>query len=288
MTELAPIKVRTTPALLTPFTSVGRELYDVVRNPLAFFGGLFGTAALIGGVVAYIMFGPDVALADESDDLDLEFLPGELVRIGEKMDPADIPEKIIVEETVAAETVAEEKVTVEETIEPPPPEPKKVDKPKEPIKAKEAPDPNKKKDVKQSDKNRETNTPHKDLPTVKDLPGDPFGDAGGWSDLAKAGDPWATAVMKALNGMKVGVFGAQGKDATYKFQLDVCPDGTLKQRKRVQSTGDAGLDGKIANALGSIRVPLTNEVKAKLGGKCQRVRYDFTWRGTGGGSGSVR
>ena len=32
----------------------------------------------------------------------MEFVPGELVRKGEKMDPADIPEKIIVEETVAA------------------------------------------------------------------------------------------------------------------------------------------------------------------------------------------
>ena len=41
------------------------------------------------------------------------------------------------------------------------------------------------------------------------------------------------------------MFGAQGKDAVYQFQLDVCPDGKLKQRKRVKSSGDSELDGKI-------------------------------------------
>ena len=284
-----PIKVRTTPALLSPFVSIGREFGDLFRNPTALIGGLVGTATMMGGVVAFVLFGPQLdAQAGEPDDdeLDMQFMPGELMRKGEQMDPEDIPEKIIVEETVAAEAKTETKVTTDEKAIPNP-EPKKNDKPKEDIKSTEKPDPNKK-NVKESDKNRDSNTPYKDLPTVKDLPGNPFGDANGWSDMAKDGDPWATAVLGALNGMKVGVFGAQGKDAVYQFQLDVCPDGKLKQRKRVKSSGDSELDGKIENALGAIKVPLTKEVIAALGGGCKKIRYDFTWKGTGGGSGSVK
>lgn len=283
------IKVRTIPALLAPFASFTREFADILRNPVAFVGGLVGTGAFAGGVFALAMFGPkfEVSAAEEDDEeLDMEFLPGELMRKGEKIDPEKIPEKIIVEETVAAEAKTETKVTKDEKAAPDP-EPKKADKPKEDVKATEKPDPNKK-GAKESDKNRDTNNPYKDPPTVKDLPGDPFGDPDGWSDINKAGDPWATAVMKALNGMKVGVFGAQGKDAIYQFQLDVCPDGKLKQRKRVKSTGDNELDGKIANALDAIKVPLTKEVVAALGGGCKKIRYDFTWKGTGGGSGSVK
>ena len=285
-----PIKVRTVPALLAPFASVTREFVDILRNPVAFFGGLVGTGMFAGGVTLLVLFGPRFdALADEDkgDELDMEFLPGELMRKGEKIDPQEIPEKIIVEETVAAEAKTETKVTKDEKAAADP-EPKKNDKPKDDVKATEKPDPNKK-GAKESDKNRDSNDPYKkDPPTVKDLPGDPFGDPDGWSDINKAGDPWATAVMKALNGMKVGVFGAQGKDAVYQFQLDVCPDGKLKQRKRVKSSGDSELDGKIENALGAIKVPLTKEVIAALGGGCKKIRYDFTWKGTGGGSGSVK
>ena len=78
-----------------------------------------------------------------------------------------------------------------------------------------------------------TNTPYKkDLPTVHVNQGDPFGDPQGWDDLTRDGDPWATNVMKALNNMPVGTYAAKGAEGDYKFQLTICKDGTIKDRRR--------------------------------------------------------
>ena len=214
----------------------------------------------------------------------MEFVPGELVRLGPKLDPTQIPEKLIVEKTVAAETTTEVKVTTDEKAAPTP-EPKKNDK-KNDVKAIEKPDPNKK-GAKESDRNRDSNTPYNDLPTVKDLPGDPFGSADGWSDVAKAGDPWATEVMKVLNNMQVGTFGAQGKDAEYKFRLRVCPDGKLESQTK-KPTGDAMLDARIKSAIDGLKVNMPKNVVDLLKGKCQTIRYEFTWRGRGEGKGTVK
>ncbi len=275
-------KVRTTPALLAPFVSIGRELGDLFRNPTALVGGFLGSGAFVGAAVAFALFGPkfEASAAEDDDELEMEFMPGELMRKGEQMNPEDIPEKIIVEETVAAEAKTETKVTTDEKAKPDP-EPKKNDKPKDDVKSTEKPDPNKK-NVKESDKNRDSNTPYKDLPTVKDLPGNPFGDANGWSDMYKEGDPWATAVMGALNGMKIGAYGGQGKPLKYKFQLVVCADGSVDRIKVVEPSGDSGLDGAIKNAIESLKLPKAPpEIAKQLAGKCKRIPYDFTWSGSG-------
>lgn len=289
MSDSPEIKVRTVPMVLAPFVEIGRQVGDIFRNPAAFFGGLIGTALVSGGVAALVMFGPTFevsAAGDESDELEMEFVPGELVRLGEKLDPTQIPEKIIVEETRAAEAATETKVTTDDKAVPSE-QPKKEDKKKTDVKATEKPDPNKGKDVKESDKNRDSNTPYKDLPTVKDLPGDPFGSADGWSDTFKEGDPWATEVMKVLNNMKVGVYAAQGKDAEYQFRLEVCPDGRLKAQRK-KSTGDPTLDGAIQNAIASLKVSMPKNVGELLKGSCKTIKYQFTWRGKGGGGGSVK
>jgi outer membrane biosynthesis protein TonB len=279
-----PIKVRTTPALLSPFVSIGREFRVLFTNPTALLGGIFGSGAFIAGAVAFALFGPKFeanAAEDDDDELEMEFMPGELMRKGEQMDPEDIPEKIIVEETVAAEVKEEAKVTTDEKAQPNP-EPKKNDKPKEDIKATEKPDPNKGKDVKVSDKNRDSNTPYKDLPTVKDLPGNPFGDANGWSDMAKDGDPWATAVMGALNGMKVGAYAGQGTPASYQFQLVICADGSIDDVRVKKPSGDGQLDGAIKNALESLKLPKAPaDIAKQLAGKCKKIPYVFTWSGKG-------
>ncbi len=278
-----PIKVRTTPALLSPFVSIGREFGDLFSNPTALVGGVLGSASFVAAAVVFVLFGPKLdanAGEPEDDELDMQFMPGELMRKGEQMDPEDIPENIIVEETVAAEAKTETKVTTDEKATPNP-EPKKNDKPKDDIKSTEKPDPNKK-NVKESDKNRDSNTPYKDLPTVKDLPGNPFGDANGWSDMAKDGDPWATAVLGALNGMKVGAYAGQGKAATYKFQLVVCADGSVDRIKVTQPSGDTQLDGALKNAIESLKLPKAPpDIAKQLAGKCKRIPYDFTWSGKG-------
>jgi hypothetical protein len=151
-------------------------------------------------------------------------MPGELVRKGEKMDPETIPEKIIVEETVAAAAETETKITTDEKAKPEP-KPEKTDKPKDP-KATEKPDPNKK-GAKESDKNRDGNKQYdKDMPTVKDLPGDPLRLARRLVRHGEGRRPVGDGGAGALNGMKVGAYAGQGA-GDFKFQLVVCADGTV-------------------------------------------------------------
>ena len=277
-------KVRTVPALLSPFVSIGREFGDIFRNPVALVGGVLGSGSFVAAAVLFALFGPkfEASAADDDDDeLDMEFMPGELMRKGPQLNPEDIPEKIIVEETVAAEAKTETTVTTDEKAKPDPAEKKKNEKPKEDIKSTEKPDPNKK-GAKEGTKNQDKNTPYDDLPTVKELPGNPFGDPNGWSDMAKDGDPWATAVMGALNGMKVGAYAGQGTPASYQFQLVICADGSIDDVRVKKASGDSQLDGAIKNALESLKLPKAPaEIAKQLAGKCKKIPYIFTWSGSG-------
>ena len=277
-------KVRTVPALLSPFVSIGREFGDIFRNPVALVGGVLGSGSFVAAAVLFALFGPkfEASAADDDDDeLEMEFMPGELMRKGPQLNPEDIPEKIIVEETVAAEAKTETTVTTDEKAKPDPAEKKKNEKPKEDIKSTEKPDPNKK-GAKEGTKNQDKNTPYDDLPTVKELPGNPFGDPNGWSDMAKDGDPWATAVMGALNGMKVGAYAGQGTPASYQFQLVICADGSIDDVRVKKASGDSQLDGAIKNALESLKLPKAPaEIAKQLAGKCKKIPYIFTWSGSG-------
>jgi TonB family protein len=275
-------EVRTTPLWLAPFQSIGREFAVILQNTRAFTGGVIGSLALSAGLAALVLIGN--AKADEADEesemLDIEFVPGALVRLGEKRDEK-IPEKLIIEETVAAEEVAEETITKDEKT-PPPPETKKKDDIKETKeKGKVPPDPNKK-DAKVSDKNRDKNTPHNDLPTVKDLPGDPFGSADGWADMAKEGDPWATSVIGVLNKMKVPSFAAESKSGSLKFQIEICANGTIKEMRIRQKSADPKLDAAVKAAVEATKIPAPPANVAKqLAGGCKTIPYRFTWSGGG-------
>ena len=151
----------------------------------------------------------------EEDEYEIEFEPGALVKLGVEIEEKELPEKIITQETRQEEETVQETVTEEEEakpkVEPPEPDEKPKKKPKKP--------PVEKKDKKLPTSKMPTkkNTPYDDLPTVDYQKGDPFGDPGGWSDLAKDGDPWATAVMKALNNMPVGSYAAKAARATSSF-----------------------------------------------------------------------
>jgi len=267
--------IRSTPAIFAPAAAITRDLVDIARNPLALLGGFLGMLLTSGVLIIGLMVGGDANAEDDTDELEMEFLPGELVRKGPKLDPKDLPEKIIVEETVAEEQSAEESVTKEEKKVEPPPEEKKPEKKKS--KSKEKPDPNKK-NVKKDDKNRDSNTPHKDLPTVKDLPGDPFAGPNGWSDMAKDGDPWATAVIGALNGIKPPSFGGVGKPGTFRFRITICPNGTISAVQPKSSTGDKGYDAGIRNEIVRVKIPRPPANVAKqLKGKCKRIPYEFSY-----------
>jgi hypothetical protein len=277
--------VRGAPLLLAPFAELGRQFADMLNNPAAFFGALGGSALLTAGIAALLLFGPTFEdPPDDGGELEMVFLAGELVRLGEKLDPQEIPEKPVIPDTVATPDSAPSTVTDDDR------EQADVKKPdnskKNDSKSLEKPDPNKQ-GAQESDRNRDANTPYKDPKTADRLPGDPFGEAGGWSDTFKAGDPWATEVMKVLNNLEVGVYAGESKGGTYKFRLEVCPDGKLKAQRK-QSTGDTTLDGAIEAEIARKKVPVPKNVGDLLGGKCQKIKYEFTWQGTSGGRGNVQ
>jgi hypothetical protein len=231
------------------FMSFGRDFRDIFRNPMAFFGGLLGMILSAG--LAYLFFGVFANLqakADEDDELEIDFNPGTLVRIGEEIEEPEIPEKIVIPEMRQEEETVNETVTEDEEAKPKVEEKKPEDKPKKPP---EQP-PVEKKDKKLPISKLPPpppNTPFQDKPLNVKVKGDPFGDPGGWSDLKQDGDPWATAVMKALNGLKVGAFAAKGSPGDFKFKLTICKDGKVKTVQKLGGSADADLQNQVRLAL---------------------------------------
>jgi hypothetical protein len=276
------------------FSSLFRDLVDVLRNPLAVVGGVLGIALtgvgfwLVFGVMANSASAEDEANAEEDEELEIEFEPGALVKLGEQFEEPPIPEKIVIpemrqeieEEEPTPATVTEDEKAAPKT-EPEPEEP--PDKPiKEPKKDKP---PVEKKDKKLPTTNLPPpppNTPFNDKPLNVKVKGDPFGDPGGWSDIAKDGDPWATSVMKALNGMKVGSFAAKGKTGDFKFQLTICKDGTIKQVAKKGGSADAELQNAVRLALEQLEIPKPPaKVLALMKSNCAKIKYTFVWSGSG-------
>jgi outer membrane biosynthesis protein TonB len=277
MSETKP--VRPLPALLAPFAAFRREFADIARNPVACIGGLAGSGAFLSAAVALALFGPSISEAapPDPDELVMEFLPGELVRLGKQLDPEPIPEKIKTPDTVAASTPVEVTVTTKQEIADRPPEPTPPIKDPKPKPEKPAPH---KPDAKPADHTSEANTPYDDPATVDQPPGDPFSSPDGWSDMAKDGDPWATAVLAALNGMTVGSYAGAGQDVNFKFQLIICADGKIDEVRTKQSTGKPDFDGQIRNALQVLKLPKAPpEIAKQLGSKCKKIPYEFTWSG---------
>lgn len=264
-------------------------------NPGAVAGGIVGT--LLSGVMLYAAFVllPTIAVADdtEDEDFEIEFEPGALVRLGSEVEAPEIPEKVVIEETRAEEEVVEETITEEEDIPPDPePEPEPEEKPKP--KPDKPPPEKKDKKLKTSKLPTKKNTPYDDKPTNKPPPGkknkglpslqkgDPFGDPGGWADIAKDGDPWATAVMKALNNMSVGAYAGKGAKGDFKFQLTLCKDGTIKSvNKKGGSLSQDGQDA-VRLALEQLKLPKPPaKIASKMKGKCAKIKYKFRWSAGG-------
>lgn len=218
----------------------------------------------------------------ESDEFAIDFEPGALVKLGQKIDEKEIPEKIITQETRAEEEETPAETVTEKEQAPPKPEEKKKEpeeKPKNPVK----------KPAEQKDKKLPTsanpttkNTPFNDLPTADFDRGDPFGDPGGWADRAKDGDPWATAVMKALNNMPVGAYGAKGAEGDFKFQLTICKDGRISEV--VKKGGSLPSEGQnaVVLALNQTKIPKPPpDVASKMKSSCSKIRYTFVWSNRG-------
>lgn len=269
------LEVKTPSALLSPFFSLARDIRGLLAVPLAFFGGIFGAIVLSGALVFAMWWMEQSAEAApiEEDEFELEFQPGALTKLG--VEPKDIPEKAINEETRTPEDTVKEAVTEEEK----PPDEEIEKKPAE-EKPKDDKPVNKNDKAKISDKNRTDNNPYdKDLPNNIDPTGDPFGDPNGWSDLKKDGDPWATSVMAALNGMKVPAWAAKlpsGKP--YQFKLKICKDGKVSQVMSKSSSGNTDLDNAIRGELERLKIPKPpGNVASKMKTSCVTLNYLFSW-----------
>ena len=161
-----------------------------------------------------------------------------------------------------------------------PPE-EELDKKEKPEKKKDDRPINKNKKAKISDKNRKDNNPYDiDPPNNLDPTGDPFGDPNGWADMRKDGDPWATAVMSALNNMKVPAYAAQlpaGKP--YKFRLKICKNGKVKTVLSKGSSGNKDLDNAIKGEVEGLKIPRPPaKVIKKMKASCVLLNYTFSWK----------
>ena len=229
----------------------------------------------------------EAALAEASceveDEFEIDFTPGTIARLGEKIEEKDIPQKIIVQETRAEDPVedtpTEQTVTTDDKVKPSETPPK--EKPENPSK-----DPPKYKDDKDkklptSKTPTSSNTPYKkDLPTVTTNQGDPFGDPDGWDDLTRDGDAWATSVMKALNNMPVGTYAAKGAKGDFKFQLTICKDGTIKENGVAKKGGSMNQDGQnaVLLALEQLKIPKPPaKVASAMPSNCAKIKYTFVW-----------
>ncbi len=271
----------TAPTTSTAFLmGVGRDFRDLASNRMALFGGLFGTIVVWGLLVAAMLVLRSAAASegdDEDDELVMDFTPGALVRLGQKLEEKDMPEKIIVQETQAESGSAAEKVTKDEQAAAAEQPSEKPDEKAEDPNAK--PNPNKKKDVPTSKTPTDSNTPFKDLPTVTQPLGDPFGSPDGWADMAKDGDPWATAVVGVLSkGLKANTYGAQALGQQVKFRITICKDGKLEEVQIKQSSGNPQVDYSIQQNLRNLRLPPPPPAVAQqLASRCKRIPYQFTW-----------
>lgn len=279
--EHFPRLARSRPAMFNVLT---RDFADLLRNPQACIGGLAGSTVCMAGSIALAMFGAPVSGdqdIEEDDELKLEFLAGALVRKGPKPPDDPIPEKPIVDTTYAVDPPPDTAVTNNQDLPPTPPKPSTSEPPKQPPRDPSTPT----KTGKPSDHTTQGNNTHNDTPTAPELPGDPFGSPDGWADRAEDGDPWATAVLAALNGLTVGSYAGLGQDVTYKFQLILCADGSIDDVRTKQSTGKPDFDGQIRNSLERLKLPKAPaDIARQLAGGCKKIPYIFTWTGKGKGT----
>lgn len=275
--------------------AIAGSFKDMTRNPGATFGGVGGM--LLSSVLLYFGFvvfaNAQIDIEKDDDDFEIPFEPGALVKLGSEVEAPEIPEKVVIQETREEEETIQETLTEEDEVKPPEPDPPE---PEEKPKKVDKPPPKEKKDKKLPTNPNPTkkNTPFPDKPTNKPPPGkknkglpslqkgDPFGDPGGWADLAKDGDPWATAVMKALNNMPIGTFGAKAKKGDFRFELTLCKDGSIKKVNKKGGSMDA--DGQNAVRLGLEQLKLPKppaSVAKKMKSKCAKIKYKFRWSASG-------
>lgn len=213
----------------------------------------------------------------EEDEFEIEFEPGALVKLGVEIEDEDLPQKVVLPDTQAEAQEASEQVTDDENANPADEQPEPAKKPETSIKK-----PVRDQKLPPSKLPTRRTTPYEDPQTRTVQEGDPFGDPGGWSELKKDGDPWATAVMKALSEMPVGAFGAQMGEGTSKFQITLCKEGRVKKVHKSGGSLAAAEQARVANAVRSLVLPKPPPQVAKnMKSSCAKIKYTFVWSNRG-------
>lgn len=265
----------------TDHRALGGDVRGLVRNRPAFFGGLGGLS--LSTVMAALLFASVAATTDDDDRVDdedafeLDLMPGTIARLGKPLDPT---QKNVTADRRAPDPVPDDPSTAAVSRDATDTTPAKSTEPKPPTPAKTRDDRDPRIPV--GPKPTHANTPHDDLPTIDHDIGVELGDADGWSDLMRAGDPWATSVMKALATMPVGSYAGEFGPGEFRFQLTICKDGTID---RVLDKGGDLPDAdqaKVKLALERLELPKpTTDIRAMMPTECVKLKYVFAWTRTG-------
>lgn len=260
-------------ALAAPFTIAARELSELSSRPGPLLGGLLGSLLGCTALAAALLWMPSPAAAESEEVFTVEFIPTTLVAAGESEAEAEVPSESDApvdevseptNETVddapdeAAAAVSEAATSPSTQVEP-------ASKPKAKPERQPAPD------------RSPSPAPGADAPP------NPFDDPGAWSELLQQGDPWATAVLRALQAMQVPAWAGQiSATNPYGFRLRICKDGSVDKVLRKASTGDADLDATLAHELTRLDLPpMPSEMAAAMGSRCAVLEYNFAWRASG-------
>lgn len=244
----------------------------VAGNRVAFAGGVAGTLAVSVTAALLLGFSPDSrARVTAPPRPAIAFQPGEIIRLGPKPIDALVPDKIVVDTRRAAATSPPESVTRTDDA---PPSRARPSRARGTMAAGE--------DDGEDREDVEGNNAFDEPPTRARLPGDPRGEAAGWSERLVQGDPWATEVMKRLNGLRVGVYAGGAVQATLRFRLSVCSSGQVGVVKLVDRSGDPRLDRALVNELRRLELPPPPaEMMTRARGRCVKIDYVFSWGAAG-------
>lgn len=242
--------------------------------------GVLGTVL----VAALSLLATTLPRAPEPDDAldELPFTPAFVMALGSPeaeafmeqpspSPPSEPTEPTEPTETDVDDTQPDEAVT-EEPVPPQPPKPPRPPKPAPPRPPKPTPP---------------SAGPPKPLPSPPSpgspSKGDPFGSPEGFDDLNESGDPWARAILAALDGMDVGTAYGRPIAGNVRFEITVCKDGTIS--RVANKGGSAGTDERdlVLLEVGRLRIPRPPPaIAASMKSSCAKLRHTFSWttRGT--------
>lgn len=239
-------------------------------------GGVAGVLA-VAGLFALVLQSSTPARASDETALDeLEFLPGTIARLGDAAvdqgaatpsPPVDVPAVVDASAVVDAPVVPAPEA-------PTPPATGVSTDADAPV----APKP-------RAPTARPTSGPRSgggggdsNLPGPPQRRGRPFGEPNGWDDLTRDGDPWATAVLEIMAGMKVQGFARKVGEGDVRFQISVCKDGTIDDVTRKGGSASVDVVDAVVLAVGRLRFPpIPAELAAQMPTRCAKIRYTFEW-----------